>query len=202
MRDDLPWTSFRLVAADVEGNGHRPPSLVEAAVVPILDGRIGQPASWLVRPPQEITWQATRIHGITNADVAELPGVAAVAADIRAHLDGAVVVAHNAHIDLDVLTRELPGWQPAAVVDTLKLARSRLPGRASYRLGALVDAFDLARDLPTSLRPHRAAYDALVTARLFVHLATDTATGTDRGPLLLGDLTRARAAAPQPDQLF
>ena len=74
------------------------------------------------------------------SDVAELPGIDAVAADIRAHLDGAVVVAHNAHIDLDVLTRELPGWQPVGVVDTLKLARVRLPGRPSYKLGALVDA--------------------------------------------------------------
>ena len=87
--------------------------------------------------------------------------------------------------------------RPAAVVDTLKVARVRLPGQASYRLGALVDAFDLARDLPSGLRPHRASYDALVTARLFVHLATDA----DGGPLLLADLTGTPAAAP-PDQLF
>ncbi len=59
MREDPPWTSARLVVADVEGNGHRPPSLVEAAVVPIVAGRIGEPASWLVRPPEAITWQAT-----------------------------------------------------------------------------------------------------------------------------------------------
>jgi len=198
MREDLPWTSTRLVVADVEGNGRRPPALVEAAVVPILGGRIGEPASWLVRPPEPIGWQATRVHGITNQEVAELPGIDAVAADIRAYLDGAVVVAHNAHVDLDVLTRELPGWQPAAVVDTLKLARVRLPGRPSYRLGALADAFDLARDLPDGLRPHRAAYDALVTARLFVHLATDA----DGAPLLLGELAGTPATAPQPDQLF
>jgi DNA polymerase III epsilon subunit-like protein len=198
MREDLPWTSARLVVADVEGNGRRPPSLVEAAVVPIVAGFIGEPVSWLVRPPEAITWQATRVHGITNAEVADLPRIDAVAQDVRAHLDGAVVVAHNAPIDLDVLTRELPGWQPAAVVDTLKLVRARLRGQPSYRLGALVDAFNLARDLPTGLRPHRAAYDALVTARLFVHLATDA----DGGPLLLGDLTGTPAAAPQPDQLF
>jgi exodeoxyribonuclease X len=198
MREDLPWTSTRLVVADVEGNGRRPPSLVEVALVPIVAGVIGEPVSWLVRPPEAIAWQATRVHGITNQRVAELPGVNAVADEIRACLDGAVVVAHNAGIDLDVLTRELPDWQPAAVVDTLKLARTRLPGRPSYRLGALVDALDLGRDLPTGLRPHRAAYDALVTARLFVHLATDP----DGGLLRLGDLTGAPAAAPQPDQLF
>ncbi len=198
MREDLPWTSNRLVVADVEGNGCRPPSLVEVALVPIVAGVIGEPASWLVRPSEAIAWHATRVHGITNQQVAELPGIDAVAADIRACLDSAVVVAHNAGIDLDVLTRELPGWRPVAVVDTLKLARTRLPGRPSYRLGALVDSLDLGRDLPTGLRPHRAGYDALVTARLFVHLATDP----DGGPLLLSDLTGHPASAPQPDQLF
>ena len=66
MREELPWSSARLVVADVEGNGRRPPSLVEVALVPIVAGRIGEPASWLVRPPEPITWQATRVHGITN----------------------------------------------------------------------------------------------------------------------------------------
>ena len=198
MRADLPWTSSRIVVADVEGNGRRPPSLVEAALVPIVDGRIGEPATWLVRPGEPITWQATRVHGIGNQEVADLPVVGAVAGEIRAYLTDAVVVAHNAHVDLDVLTRELPGWQPVAVVDTLKLARVRLPGQATYRLGALVDALNLAQDLPPGLRPHRASYDALVTARLFVHLATDA----DGGPMLLGDLTGSPATAPEPDQLF
>jgi exodeoxyribonuclease X len=41
----------------------------------------------------------------------------------------------------------------------------------SYKLGALVEAYKLAEGLPHDLRPHRATYDALVTARLFVHLA-------------------------------
>src|SRR5438067_11035003 len=102
MREDLPWTSTGLVVADVEGNGRRPPSLVEAAVVPIVDGRIGEPASWLVRPPEPIGSQATRVHGITNQEVAELPGIDAVAADIRAYLDGAMGVGHRAHVDLHV----------------------------------------------------------------------------------------------------
>src|SRR5438477_225358 len=73
MRTDLPWTSSRIVVADVEGNGRRPPSLVEAALVPIVDGRIGEPATWLVRPAEPITWQATRVHGISNQEVADLP---------------------------------------------------------------------------------------------------------------------------------
>lgn len=46
----------------------------------------------------------------------------------------------------------------------------------SYRLGSLVEAFNLADGLPEGLRPHRATYDALVAARLFVLLATKAAS--------------------------
>jgi DNA polymerase III epsilon subunit-like protein len=60
------------------------------------------------------------------------------------------------------------------VFDTLKLAKRLLPDQPGYKLGMLVEALDLARDLPGDLTPHRATYDALVTARLFVRLVTMT----------------------------
>ena len=43
-------------------------------------------------------------------------------------------------------------------------------------LGTLVDSFNLAEEMPDGLSPHRAGYDALVAARLFVHLATTATT--------------------------
>lgn len=166
------WTSVRYAVVDVEGNGQQPPDLVEAAVVPIVGGVVGQPRSWLVRPSRPITSMARRIHKITNEDVAGRPPVAEVAQEIRRELDGAVFVAHNAHIDLGVLVRELPGFTPAlGVIDTVKLARKLLAGRASYKLGALATDLELVCELPEGLRPHRAEYDALVCARLLFHMA-------------------------------
>ena len=67
-------------------------------------------------------------------------------------------------------------WQCPEVFDTLKLARRLIPGQASYKLGTLVDVFLLADGLSDDLSPHRATYDALVAARLFVELATQAAT--------------------------
>ena len=166
------WTNARYAVVDVEGNGQQPPDLVEVAIVPITDGRIGEPSTWLVKPPRPITPMARRVHQITNEQVAGCPAVAEVADDIRAHLDPAVSVAHNAHVDLGVLTRELPGFTPFhGVIDTLKLARTLIAGQASYKLGRLVDDLALADGLPDGLSPHRATYDALVCARLLVHLA-------------------------------
>jgi exodeoxyribonuclease X len=170
------WTSLTYVVVDVEGNGHQPPDLVELAVVPIVGGIIGEPTSWLIRPDQPIKYFATRIHGLTNQDVADAPPFAAIKDDVLAALDADALVAHNAHVDVSVLARKLGDWKAPEVFDTLKLARRLLPDMGGYKLGALVDSFNLADGLPDGLSPHRAGYDALVAARLFVHLATTATT--------------------------
>lgn len=165
------WTEHRYTVVDVEGNGQQPPDLVELGVVPIIDGVIGEPFTWLSQPEQPITPLARRIHGISNDMVSGAPIFASLADEVRAHLDDAVIVAHNAGVDLGVLRRKLPGLAPDNVFDTLRLARRLLPDQPNHRLGSLVSALGLGDGLPPGLRPHRAGYDALVTARLFVYLA-------------------------------
>jgi DNA polymerase III epsilon subunit family exonuclease len=166
------WTSLAYVVVDVEGDGQQPPDLVELAAVPIVGGVIGEASSWLVRPDQPITPMARRIHGITNEAVADAPVFADIKDEVLRALDGTVLVAHNAHVDVDVLRRKLPDWECPEVFDTLKLARRFVPDQVSHRLGSLVEAFKLAEGLSPELKPHRATYDALVTARLFQMLAT------------------------------
>lgn len=165
------WTSLNYVVVDVEGNGQQPPDLVELAAVPIVAGVIGEPKAWLVKPDQPITGFARKIHGITNEQVTDAPVFGYIEADVLKALDASALIAHNAHVDVGVLQRKLGDWECPEVFDTLKLARRLLPGRDSYKLGSLVGAFDLASGLDENLRPHRATYDVLVTARLFVHIA-------------------------------
>lgn len=185
-----PWTSLTYAVVDVEGNGQQPPDLVELAVVPITAGEIGQPTAWLVRPPRPILPLVRRFHHISDQDVAACPPVSEVADDLRAQLGGAVFVAHNAHVDLGVLSRELPGFAPTHIVDTLKLARRVLPDMKSYRLGELVPTLGLANGVPAELAPHRATYDALVCARLLVRLASPTGAPVLTVGDLLGEVRR------------
>jgi DNA polymerase III epsilon subunit-like protein len=166
------WTSLTYVVVDVEGNGQQPPELVELATVPIRGGVIGEATSWLVRPDTPITHFARRIHGITNNDVADAPTFDDIETDVMHALSADGLIAHNAHVDVGVLQRKLGAWACPAIFDTLTMSRRLLPHLGSYKLGALVEAFTLAEGLPAGLTPHRATYDALVTARLFVRLAT------------------------------
>jgi exodeoxyribonuclease X len=187
------WTDLDYAVTDVEGNGQQPPDLVEVAVLPITAGTIGEPVSWLVRPPRPIASFAARIHGITDTDVLGAPPIAEIGHEIRAALAGRAIVAHNAHVDTGVLRRELGDWESPEVFDTLKLARRLLTGQPSYKLGALVKALGLDHGIPPGLVPHRAAYDVLVTARLFTRLAA----GPDGAPITLEKL-RGTAPARKP----
>lgn len=172
------WTSLTYVVVDVEGNGAQPPDLVELATVPIVGGAIGAPTSWLVTPDRPITHLARGIHGISDDTVAEAPAFDTIIPQVRQALAADALIAHNAHVDVGVLQRKLGEWECPETFDTLKLARRLLPDAPSHKLGALVEAFQLAEGLPDSLTPHRATYDVLVTARLFVRLATLPDTGS------------------------
>jgi DNA polymerase III epsilon subunit-like protein len=100
-----------------------------------------------------------------------------------------VIAGHHVSADLAVLTRSLPGWRPAPAVDTVPLAHALHPGLSSYRLFALADAWGLARE-PVGGRPHRAGYDATITARLLLHLIQ--AMDGDPSPADLHALTHRR----------
>jgi exodeoxyribonuclease X len=105
-----PWTASDYAVVDVEGNGQQPPDLVEISIVAIENGTIGQPKNWLVRPPRPITPMARRFHKVTDDEIADAPTVAGIDTELRAALGGMVFVAHNAGVDLGVVSREMPGF--------------------------------------------------------------------------------------------
>ena len=162
----------RLVAVDTETTGFDPAGgheLLEVACVPIEEERLGETWSSLVRPRRPIPPDAVRVHGITDATVAQAPEPAEVAAALRRACGEGPLVFHNASFDLPFLAALLraggqpPLWNP--VVDTLGLARALLPA-GDYSLGALARRFGLPAETA-----HRAAGDARTTARLFLRLA-------------------------------
>jgi exodeoxyribonuclease X len=164
-----------LVVVDVEGNGQQPPEIVELAAVTITDSMVSEPVSWLVKPSRPITALVTRkVHGISNTHVADAPAFTEIGHQVAVLLGGAWLVAHNARVEVELLARQLPGFSPAGVVDTLGLARVLWPGRPGYGLDALIRQERLDLSAVAKSRRHRAAYDAYATALLLLRLL-DTA---------------------------
>jgi exodeoxyribonuclease X len=71
------WTAFDYAVVDFDGNGQKPPDLVEIAVVPIKT--VASAArNWLVRSPRPITSMARRIHKITDHQLVDASTVAEI----------------------------------------------------------------------------------------------------------------------------
>src|SRR5262245_28456935 len=138
--DDLTssWCTSDLIVVDVEGNGQSPPEIVELAAVRIVpDKKDLTVATWLVRPEKPITWQAKRIHGISNSEVEGQPLFRDVAEEIMQVFGMSWLVGHNVGVEYNILKRQLPMWKPKGLIDTLRLARRELPARKSYGLEVL-----------------------------------------------------------------
>jgi len=168
-------TTGRFWIVDVEGNGGSPPQIVEMAMLEVNDLRLtGKQLHWLIRPNEPIQPAVTRIHGLTNADVADAPSIEDIADDVLTWLDHAAIVGHNVRVEIESMTRSFPNWRPAAAVDTLRLARTLKPGLESYSLGKLGASLKVTADIAKSgsRREHSALYDANLTARIFIDLIT------------------------------
>lgn len=164
--------STRYWVVDLEGSGSRPPEIVEIAMIELVDLVPGTRRHWLVRPQGGIDPAATRIHGITDADLEGAPAIEDIAADIAHALNGIPIIGHNVRVEVDVLSRSVPEWKPESAVDTLKLAKLLLPGKKSYSLTNLGVELGLdakARRL-TDKDAHSALFDATLTALLFIEL--------------------------------
>jgi exodeoxyribonuclease X len=170
----------KLLVVDVEGNGAQPPDLIEFAAVPTRAELVSAEIAWstLVRPPVPITRRATEFHGISNEALKTAPTWSEISGEVRDLLDGAWIAAHNAHVDYNVLARLLPDWEPAGVIDTLKLSRHIFGKAIRHNLDSLIEHTSIDTSRIPGQR-HRALFDAHATGLLLIHLADRFPTFTD-----------------------
>jgi exodeoxyribonuclease X len=190
-----------LLVVDVEGNGASPPELVEVALLPVEDGHVcaERTRQWLIQPPTPIPSRISRIHGITNTMTQGAPRWPAVADEVAAALAGAWIVAHSAGVEYGVLTRHLPDWKPAGVIDTLRLAKATFPGHKGFGLDALLSHTAIPLEGVSGTR-HRAAYDAHATALLLLHLARHHDTWQEMAAAAIPPGLPGRSRTPQPEE--
>lgn len=126
----------------------------------------------LVNPERSMPPGAQAVHGITDADLVGAPLVREVLPEFLAFLGepgGATLLAHNASFDARFLGFECkrtglptPGH---AIVDTLALARRKLPAIGNHRLDTLARHFKL-----DPFGSHRALADSLRVKDLWLAL--------------------------------
>ncbi len=125
-----------------------------------------------LRSDRPVTWAASRIHGITDADLREAPDFLSLWPQIKELMGGRHVVAHGSGTEKRFL-RAFPMHGFGPWVDTLTLSRKILPGRKSYALSDLAAEFSLEEEgrlLLPDFRWHEALSDALASLLLLKKL--------------------------------
>ena len=160
------------VVVDVEAIGGRsmPARVIEIGAYRVRHGEIGDEYQTLVNPDLPMPRFLSMFTGITDEMLVSAPQFSEIADSWLDFAGDAVLVAHNSDFDITLLNEEIarvyPGCKMSNVeVCTVKLARRLTPFLESHGLDALADHFGF--EIP---QRHRAAPDALATARVLLRL--------------------------------
>lgn len=194
---------LREVVLDTETTGLNPAEghrLVEVAAVELLNHvPTGRHFHSYLNPEREMPEDAFRIHGLSDAFLAEQPLFAEIVDDLLAFLEDAPLVIHNAKFDMAFLNAELTraGREPlpsSRAVDTLSLALRRFPG-APASLDALCRRFGI--DTAGRVK-HGALLDSELLAAVYLQLLGGRQADLDLAMVVAGAGAGAEAARPRP----
>ena len=143
-------------------------SIIEIGAVKIKKGSIIETFQTLINPKTPIPQEITDITHIDNSMVLDAPTIDQVLPDFYKFTYGAVLSAYN--IDFDYQFLDLGGKKYRLLfnneqIDTLKLARDKVPSLSNYKLGTVVKALNITLE-----NAHRALADAYATAKVFIKL--------------------------------
>ena len=180
--------SMSWAVVDVETTGGPPPNhrITEIAAVIVRDGEIKEVYETLVNPERPIPPFVTRLTNISWDMVKDAPKFSAIVPTLLDKLEGHVFVAHNAQFDWSFLSHEIQRTSGAKITGeqlcTVRLARRLLPHLPRRSLDYVANYYGIE-----ITRRHRAAGDALATARCLLRMLKEA---EDRGCTTWEDLDK------------
>ena len=186
--------SDRQLIMDTETTGLDPlkgDRIIEVGIVELVGRKFtGEKLHVYINPQRGMDEEVIRIHGISEAFLADKPTFDQVAQALYDFMDGAEVIAHNATFDINFLSMEFAkvGLHDFAeriqVTDSLAMAKQQYPGQKNT-LDALVRRLDVGKQDRTF---HGALLDSEILAEVYlamtggqVALAIEEDTQTDGG---------------------
>lgn len=165
---------MREIVLDTETTGLDPSKnrIVEIACVELANHvPTGRHFHKYLNPEMAIPAEASAIHGITDAKVADAPVFAEIVAEFLDFAGTAKFVIHNAEFDMGFINAELghAGFEKLPMtraIDTVHLARRKFPG-APASLDALCKRFEIDN---THRTLHGALLDSELLAQVYLEL--------------------------------
>jgi len=185
------------IVLDVEAIVARtqPARIIELGAYRVRDGQIRDDFQTLINPEAPLPRFIATMTGISDEMLVAAPRFAEIVGAWLAFAGDAVLVAHNSSFDLPLLNREIarvfPGYRLRNhELCTVNLARHLVLNSDGHNLDALADHFGIENP-----ERHRAAGDALTTARILLRLLDQLEAGDVR-TLVEARTFRASAETP------
>ena len=166
---------MRQIVLDTETTGLDPLTgdrVIEVAAVELFNLLpTGEAFHSVIDPERDIPAEASRIHGLTNGDVAGKPKFASIADQLLKFLGDADIIAHNAPFDFGFLDAELFRCQRRPLdrrrmIDSLAMAKTRFPGMPNN-----LDALCRRLGVDNSMRGnHNAVLDCQLLAQVYLEM--------------------------------
>ena len=164
---------MREIVLDTETTGLDPlrgDRLVEVGCIEIYNRMpTGQTFHRYINPERDSDEAALAVHGLTTEFLSDKPKFHEIAEELRAFVQGAEIIIHNAPFDLafievELCRESLPGCVGlyASVIDTLSMARDAFPGKRN-NLDALCERYGISN-------AHRTLHGALLDAQLLAEV--------------------------------
>lgn len=166
LNNDVVVFDFETTGLDAGTN-----EIIEIGAAKLVKGKIVETFSALIKPKGVISEEITQITGITNEMVANEYSIEQVLPDFYKFTRNSVLTAYNIAFDYNFLyaiSKKLAYNFNNRQIDTMYLARTKLHGLKNYRLKSVATALDVALD-----NAHRAVFDAIATAEVFIKLSDD-----------------------------
>lgn len=168
---------MRQIFLDTETTGLSPESgdrLVEIGCLEMVNRRLtGNHLHLYLNPERPNSEDAFKVHGLSDAFLADKPRFAEVAEQLLAYVAGAELIIHNAAFDVGFIDAELRrigrpalGAHVVKVTDSLTLAREMYPGK-SNSLDALCRRLEVDN---TQRTLHGALLDAGLLAEVYIRM--------------------------------
>ncbi len=159
---DLETTGLN--SSPVAGNMDK---IIEIAAYKIKDGVICESFTTFVNPERRLSEEIIKLTGITEDMLGASPTCEKVLPDFFKFCAGSILVGHNiAGFDfkfVDYYCGRLGYILERKIIDTIPLSQEQL-FLSNYKLNTVADKFGI------TFNHHRAADDALVTAKIFIEL--------------------------------
>lgn len=152
------------VVLDIETTGLSPVQneIIELSALKVVNGKIKEEYTQLVKPSGWVSSFITNLTGITREMLSDAPHISEALVEFTDFCSDSIIMGHNVTFDINFIDAKLNQFHNKSFnndyIDTLKIARRMLPQLKSRKLGLIAEHFGFNTD-----GMHRGLKDCVVT---------------------------------------